>query len=40
MSDVMKGKRGWEGKGEIRSGVCSCTISMMPTMAGTLQEEW
>lgn len=29
---------GWgEGEGDARSGVCSWTISMVPTIAGTLQ---
>jgi hypothetical protein len=36
------GRMGWDGGdgGNKRSGECSSTISMMPTIAGTLQLEW
>jgi len=35
----MGGEEG-KGTGEIQSGVCSATISIIPTIAGTLHEEW
>ena len=33
------GVGGRGGRNE-RSGSCSCTISITPTIAGTLQDEW